>query len=122
MRILSLTYHHVDEFERIYRDAGTPPLDRDALARFLRDIDESHDPRVFLVDVRERPGLLELEFVAPGSGHRYGALFVDMGRAADAVAYWRQPPLYVDDAATAAHGLSRTHALLLAARRLESMR
>ncbi len=117
-----MTDHHLDEFERIYRDAATPPQDRYDLERFLREVDESYDPRAYLAQPSAAPGLLELEYAAPSSGHRYGVLFIDVVHVADAVAYWREPPLYVDRRSSVAHGMSRSHALLLAARRLEATR
>ena len=122
MRILSLTYHYVEDFVRILADAATPPPDRDALERYLRELDTAEDPRTLLAPLRERPGLLELRFVAPSSGHAYGMLFCDMGRVADAIAYWREPPLYMDVQSATPHGLSRAHALELALRRLEAPR
>lgn len=122
MRILSLTYHYVEDFVRILADAATPPPDRDALERYLRELDTAEVPRTHLASLRERPDLLELRFVAPSSGHAYGMLFRDLGCVADAIAYWREPPLYVDVESAAPHGMSRAHALELALRRLDALR
>jgi hypothetical protein len=122
MRILELTYHHIKDLRRIYWDAGTPPPDRYDLERFMRDVGDSRDPRAYLVEAPDLPGILELTFVAPTSGHRYGVLFVDMVHVADAIAYWREPPIFVDRTSPTPHGLSRAHAHRLAAQRLESVR
>ena len=122
MRILELTCHFVQEFERIVRDAATPPLDQRDIDADLRSLAEAHNPRTLLRDVPECAGLLELVIDGSTSGHRYGVLFVDMAHVADAIAYWREPPLYADPAEPLPHGYGREHALHLARRRLEDLR
>jgi hypothetical protein len=122
MRILSLTLLNTGDFERILHDASTPPPDRDDVERALRVLFHAYDPRDLLAPVPEHPHLLEFVITGSSSGHSFGMLFVDMGHAADAVAYWRDPPLLRDAQHPIPHGFSRAHALWLAASRLEDMR
>ena len=122
IRILDITFHAAADFQRIYFDAGTPPLDRGDVSGALEDLVEAADPRNLLRPVLEHAPLLEFVIRSPTSGHRYGMLLVDLGHVADAIAYWREPPLYRDAASPIAHGFSRAHALRLAIQRLEEMR
>lgn len=121
MRILELSFHHAREFERVMLDAATPHLDVVEVAQAMQELEFAHDPREYVSKVPERGGLLEFVIEGSSSGHRYGIVFVDLGPAADAIAYWRTPPLYVDSGSAQPHGLSREHALLLATRRLEAL-
>ncbi len=121
-RILDITFQYVDEFTRIMLDAGTPPLDRSYVEGAVRELLDAYDPRVHLTVVAERMGLLEFVVRSPTSGNRYGMFFVDMGHVADAIAYWRDPPLYRDPAAALPHGRDRAQSLWFAARRLEDLR
>jgi hypothetical protein len=122
MRILELTYHHGHELERVFFDAGTPPHDRLAIDRALRDLDMSRNPRDELWPTPASPLLLEFVVHASSSGHRYGFVFVDQGHVADAIAYWREPPLFTDPATSHPHGMSRMHALNVALERLRRRR
>lgn len=122
MRILELTLHHTHELQRIFDDAATPPVDARYLERCVRALGDEYDPRDALRPVVEHPGLLEFVVTSPSSGHVYGLVFVDMGPVADAIAYWRRPPLYVDPYSTFPHGASRSHALRLATARMEALR
>ncbi|MCB0879991.1 MAG: hypothetical protein KDC46_13555 [Thermoleophilia bacterium] len=88
----------------------------------LSSLVEHVDPRLELQPLPEAAALLEFVVRGATSGHRYGMLLVDMGHAADAIAYWRDPPLYSDPETAVAHGLSRAHAIRIAIARLELLR
>ncbi len=122
MRILQLTFLHEQDFLRICDDAATPPVDVREWLHVLDAANFAYDPRELLAPVPEQRGLLEMEWQSPSSGVRYGILFVDMGHVADAIAYWRGPPLYQDDSVPLPHGYSRNHAMQLARARMEVMR
>lgn len=117
MRILDLSFHYDDELVRVLSDAGTPPNDREDFQSALQGLRDAHDPRTMLHAIPSIRGVLEFVFVAPPSGHRYGVIFQDLDHVADAIAYWRDPPLYEDPRYLRPHGHSRERAIELAIQR-----
>lgn len=117
MRILDLTYHYSDELVRVLTDAGTPPNDRKDVHSALQELYDAADPRTMLRGVPHVGGVLEFVLDAPASGHLYGVIYQDLNHVADAIAYWRDPPLYVDPDYPRPHGYSREHAIDLAKQR-----
>lgn len=91
--IADISYHYKEDFDRIVGDASTPPYDRDRIEDELRAFEALEDPRSALGPVGSEPDLLELVIDA-SSGHRYGGIFHDLGWVLDAIAYWRDPPLW----------------------------